>query len=99
MTEEYWLDYFEKQKHDPMKKNVVGITVLELQEEAKGRIHHLEHYSMCKSDNPYIRQIRRSPNITVGTVAELICRGVACDLQYCMSLQKIAMENPKRNIE
>jgi hypothetical protein len=99
MTEEYWLDYFEKQKDDPMKKNVVGITILEMQEEAKSRIHHLEHYSMCKSENPFIRQMRRSPNITIGTVAELICRTVACDLQLCMSMMKVAAHNPRRNLQ
>lgn len=31
--------------------------------------HHLELYSMCKSDNPFIRQVRNSPNITIDTVA------------------------------
>ncbi len=99
MTEEYWLDYFERQQHDAMKKNVVGISVYEQFEEDKQKIHHLEKYSWCKTDNPYIRQIRRSPNITLTGVAELICRNVACDLQYCMSLQQIALENPRRNME
>lgn len=36
--------------------------------------HHLELYSYCRSENPYIRQIKNSPNITPDTVAELICR-------------------------
>jgi hypothetical protein len=99
MTEEYWLDYFEKQKHDPNRKNVVGQTVYEIFETNKEKIHHLQHYSMCKTENPYIRQIKSSPNITLDTVAELICRPTACDLQYCLSLQKIALENPRRNME
>jgi hypothetical protein len=99
MTEEYWLDYFEKQQHDPMRKNVVGQTLYEIHETDKKKIHYLEKYTWCKSDNPFIKQIKRSPNITVGTVAELICRGVACELQYCMSLQQIAVENPRRGIE
>jgi hypothetical protein len=46
---------------------------------------------MCKSDNPYIRQIKASPNIMPATVAELICRDKACELQYCLSLQKVAL--------
>ena len=99
MTEEYWLDYFEKQKIDSPMNNVVSMTVHQMHEENKKKIHHLQHYSMCKTDNPFIRQIRSSPNITVGTVAELICRSVACDLQYCMSMQKIALDNPRRNME
>lgn len=68
--------------------------------------HHLELYSMCKSENPYIkyflsnsRQIKNSPNITTETVAELICRDKACELQYCLSLMKIATENRRRIIE
>ena len=36
------------------------------------------------------RQVRSSPNITNDTVAELICRDKACELQYCLSLMKTA---------
>ena len=61
---------------------------------------------MCKSENPYIkylsptcRQIKNSPNITTETVAEMICRDKACELQYCLSIMKIATENRRRIIE
>jgi hypothetical protein len=33
------------------------------------------------------------------TVAELICRDKACELQYCLSLQKVATENRRNMIE
>jgi hypothetical protein len=45
--------------------------------------HHLELYSICRSDNPFIRQIKASPNITIDTVAELICRDKGCEMMYC----------------
>ena len=32
--------------------------------------HYMELYSICRSDNPFIRQIKASPNITIDTVAE-----------------------------
>eukprot|EP01017_Pseudomicrothorax_dubius_P002818 TRINITY_DN10237_c0_g2_i3.p1 TRINITY_DN10237_c0_g2~~TRINITY_DN10237_c0_g2_i3.p1 ORF type:complete len:109 (-),score=25.25 TRINITY_DN10237_c0_g2_i3:143-469(-) len=35
----------------------------------------------------------------IDTVAELICRDQACELQYCMSLQKLAVENRRANID
>lgn len=48
--------------------------------------HPLELYNICKSDNPYIRQVKASPNITLDMVAEYICRDSICDMQYCASL-------------
>merc|ERR1712194_521080 len=64
-----------------------------------GRKHPLELYSMCKSDNPYIRQIKSSPNITLDMVAELICRDVACDLQYCLSLHEKEQSNRRSKLK
>ena len=46
-----------------------------------------------------IRQVKNSPNITTDTVAELICRDKACELQYCLSIMQLANENRRRLIE
>jgi hypothetical protein len=100
MTEQYWQRYKQQVSADPMYsddefwRNVRS----DIQKMNQPK-HHLELYSMCKSDNPYIRQIKSSPNITIDTVAELICRDKACELQYCMSLQKISAENRRNLIE
>ncbi len=61
--------------------------------------HHLELYSYCRSDNPFIRQIKNSPNITTNTVAEVICRDKSCELMYCMMLQQKQAENRRSKID
>lgn len=99
MTEKYWQRFLKEQQLDPWYSNKLWIAVREDMDRKKSPKHPLELYSMCKSENPYIRQIRNSPNITTKTVAELICRDLACDLQYCLSLQKVQAENRRRNIE
>ena len=87
MTEKYWQRYKKQMMAEMWYNNKLWVEVRKDLERGKKPKHPLELYNMCKSENPYIRQIRRSPNITVDTVAELICRDVACDLQYCLLLQ------------
>ncbi len=99
MTEDYWQKYREKMMADPLNTNKFW---QEVKKDIKAREkpkHHLELYSYCKTDNPFIRQIKNSPNITTETVAELICRDQACELQYCLSLHKVAAENRRRKLE
>ena len=80
MTEEYWKRYKEEWLKDPLNSDQFWKNVKsDLKRKEKPK-HHLELYSFCKSENPYIRQIRNSPNITTDTVAELICRDQACEL-------------------
>lgn len=99
MTEDYWQKYRAKMLEDPMNTNRLWVEVkkdLKARERPK---HHLELYSYCKNENPYIKQIKNSPNITTDTVAELICRDQACELQYCLTLHKVAAENRRRKLE
>ena len=99
MTEQYWKRYREKMLADPMNTDELWINIKKDLKDRERPKHHLELYSMCKTDNPYIRQIKASPNITVDAVSELICRDQACELQYCLSLQKIAATNRRSGLE
>ena len=45
--------------------------------------HPDELYSICKTDNNYLRHFRASPQLKIDDLAMLICRDVGCDLQYC----------------
>ena len=100
MTEQYWQRYKKQLYGDPMHsedpfwKNVRN----DIKRREKPK-HHLELYTYCKTDNPFIRQIKSSHNITIDTVAEMICRDKACELQYCLSLHKLSVENRRANIE
>ena len=99
MTEAYWQKYKEQMMADPMNTNQLWTHVqADLKRKEKPK-HHLELYSFCRTDNPYIRQIKHSPNITTNTAAELICRDQACELQYCLSLQKVSAENRRKKLE
>lgn len=87
MTEDYWQRYKKQYDQHPFQKNELWKGVInDIKADSKGK-HHLELYNICKSDNPYIKQVKNSPNISVDTVAELICRGIGCDLQSCMLRQ------------
>lgn len=101
MTEHYWQRYKQQTQAEPFFSNSNELwkrTREDLKRREKPK-HHLELYSYCKSENPFIRQIKNSPNITIDTVAELICRNKACELQYCMSLQKVAATNRRSQIK
>ena len=101
MTELYWQRYKQQTNADVFFSDTNEIwkrTRQDIKRREKPK-HHLELYSYCKTENPFIKQIKNSPNITIDTVAELICRQKACELQYCMSLQRIAAENRRANIE
>jgi len=99
MTEDYWKRYKEKLLQDPMNTNELWKHVKQDLKERETPKHHLELYSYCRNDNPYIRQIKASPNITINTVAELICRDQACELQYCLALQKVAAGNRRSGLD
>lgn len=99
MTEDYWQKYKEKLNADPLHTNRFWQEVRKDMKAREKPKHYLELYSYCKTDNPFIRQIKHSPNITTSAVAELICRDQACELQYCLSLQKVAAENRRRKLE
>lgn len=99
MTEEYWRRYKQNWMADPLNTDRLWVEVKKDMKAREKPKHHLELYSYCKSDNPYIRQIKNSPNITVDTVAELICRDQACELQYCLSLQKVEVSNRRSKLE
>lgn len=56
MTELYWQKYIEQVQFDPMhRKDPFWRGIQENLERKKVPKHHLELYSMCRSDNPYIR--------------------------------------------
>ena len=74
MTEKYWVKYMDEYNRDPMNTNELWVHVKKDLSRRNAPKHHLELYSYCRTDNPYIKQIRNSPNITIDTVAELICR-------------------------
>ena len=99
MTEQYWKRYTKEMNGDPLNSSPFWVNVKKDLDRRKEPKHHLELYSICKSENPFIRQIKNSPNITSETVAEMICRDKGCELQYCLSLQKIAATNKRSNIE
>ncbi|CAD8053713.1 unnamed protein product [Paramecium primaurelia] len=99
MTEKYWQRYKETHDKDPLNTNELWVRVKQDLKRREKPKHHLELYSYCRTENPYIKQIKSSPNITMDTVAELICRQSACELQYCMSLQKLAVENSRSKID
>lgn len=99
MTEKYWKRYKDQLMNDPLNSNELWENVKKDMSRREKPKHHLELYSYCRSENPYIRQIKNSPNITHDTVAELICRQQACELQYCLSMQKIALERSRQNIK
>ncbi len=101
MTEDYWRKWKQQNDAEPLNVNEFWRDVqadMKRKSTSKGK-HYLELYNMCKSQNPYIRQIKNSPNITVDSVAELICRDVGCELELCMSLQKQANLNSRKPIE
>lgn len=99
MTERYWQDFVEKKRNNPYENNELWNRVeADMKSRAKPK-HPLELYSMCKSDNPYIRQVKASPNITLPMVAEYICRDMVCDMQYCSSMQSKQAENWRYNIK
>ncbi|EAR99557.2 hypothetical protein TTHERM_00138200 (macronuclear) [Tetrahymena thermophila SB210] len=99
MTERYWQRYRNAYYADPLNSDPFWVNVKNDVNRKRNPKHHLELYSICRSPNPYINQIKSSPNITHDTVAELICRDKACELQYCMSLQLVAAENRRRKID
>ena len=101
MTEHYWQRYKQQLSADPFYSDTNELwkrTRDDLKRREKPK-HHLELYSYCKTENPFIRQIKNSPNITIDSVAELICREKACELQYCMSLQRVAAANWRSGIK
>lgn len=99
MTEEYWQKYKQEYDNEVFQRNELWRNVQnDLKRERPGK-HILELHNICKSENPYIRQIKNSPNITGDTVAEMICRDIGCDLQYCLSLQKVANNNSRKRAE
>ena len=99
MTEKYWKNYRDQLFGDPYYSDPMWRRVREQTEAKNPEKHHLELYSYCRSQNPYIRQIKASPNITIDSTAELICREKACELQYCLSLQKISASNKRSKLE
>ena len=67
MTEEYWQRY-KREVHDKdvwVSNQIFRDTKASLDRKKKKK-HPLELYNICKSDNAYIRQIKNSPNITLG---------------------------------
>lgn len=99
MTEEYWRKYKRKFDNEVFQRNEFWRDVQsDLNRKKKGK-HHKELYSICKAENPFIRQIRNSPNITIDGVAEIICRDIGCDLQFCMSLQKFSDRDKKKPLD
>ena len=99
MTEDYWKHYKKEFDSQPFQQNEMWRDIQsQYKAQSKGK-HIYELYNICKSDNPYIRQIKNSPNITADTVSELICREVGCDLQYCLSLQRVANNNSKKPVK
>lgn len=99
MTEHYWKRYKEQWMADPLNTDRLWVEVKKDMKAREKPKHHLELYTFCKSENPYIRQIKNSPNITTDTVAEMICRDQACELQYCLSLHKLAASNRRSKME
>ena len=100
MTEEYWKKYKETYDNEIFQKNGFWRDVqADLKRKHPNSKHYLELYNICKSENPYIRQIKHSPNISMDTVSELICRDVGCELQLCMSLQSEIAKNSRKQIE
>ena len=101
MTEEYWKRWKKQHDAEPMNVNEFWQDVQKdmKRKHGNGEKHYLELYNICKSMNPYIRQIKSSPNLSIDNVAELICRETGCDLQFCMSLQKQAGLNSRKPIE
>jgi hypothetical protein len=99
MTEEYWRRYKEQWLADPLNTDRLWVNIKKDLKDREKAKHPLELYSFCKSENPYIRQIKNSPNITVDTVAELICRDQACELEYCLSMHKIEASNRRSKLE
>ena len=82
MTEEYWQRY-KREVHDTdvWNSNELFRDTKKVLERKKSDKHPLELFNMCKSDNAYIRQIKNSPNLTLGTP----------DLRYCLSLFQLLL--------
>ncbi len=99
MTEDYWQKYKKEYDNTLFQKNEFWRNVKRDVEKNNEGKHYKELYNICRSDNPYIRQIRNSPNITIDGVAEVICRDNGCELQYCLSLHKIANKNRKKPLK
>lgn len=61
MTEQYWQKYINQIALDPAhRKDKFWSSIRQVQERYKEPKHHLELYSMCRSDNPYIRFIHHN---------------------------------------
>ena len=100
MTEKYWQRYRQELKGDIYySDNLLWQNVKKDLSRRDKPKHQLELYSYCRTDNPFIRQIKASPNISLKTVSELICREKACELQYCLSLQKNVAMNRRTKLE
>ena len=88
MTEEYWRRWKAENDREVLQVNEFWRKVqADVQAHHPGGKHYLELDAICRADNPFIRQLKHSPNISPDTVAELICRGIGCDLQFCMMLK------------
>ena len=86
MTEQYWRDHVERERKGLLQNELWRGVLEDLKQQSPG-MHHLELHNICKSDNAFIRQVKASPGLTADGAAELICRGVGCDLQFCMLTQ------------
>jgi hypothetical protein len=68
MTEQYWQRY-KREVHDKdawVANQILRDTKETLQKKERDK-DPLALYNICKSENVYIRQVRASPNITLGS--------------------------------
>eukprot|EP00357_Protocruzia_adherens_P029211 CAMPEP_0115045886 /NCGR_PEP_ID=MMETSP0216-20121206/48437_1 /TAXON_ID=223996 /ORGANISM="Protocruzia adherens, Strain Boccale" /LENGTH=176 /DNA_ID=CAMNT_0002428895 /DNA_START=11 /DNA_END=541 /DNA_ORIENTATION=- len=64
----------------------------------KNQKYPQELYGICKADNNYWRHIRAQPDVDDDSLAVLLCKDTACDLQYCMSMQEYSAKRPYAGI-
>ena len=55
MTEKYWVKYMDEYNRDPMNTNQLWVHVKKDLSRRHTPKHHLELYSYCRTDNPYIK--------------------------------------------
>lgn len=55
MTEKYWVKFKKQWEADPMNSNELWVRVKKDMKRREKPKHHLELYSYCRSDNPFIR--------------------------------------------
>ena len=85
MTEEFWQKW--KSGRDERHGNQIWKGMeRSMRDEAIKERHPDELYSICRTDNNYLRHYRASTKLSIDELSMFICRDVGCDLMYCQHL-------------